>query len=80
MKKLLFATITFLSVSASAYSSITPIKGKEISSGIQISSRVLSADIPDCRHKGGNCTVLVTINGVERVFRVCCNEIHLIWE
>ena len=78
MKKLVFATITFLSISVSGFANVTPVKGNEIRAGIKNNSKAISAEIPDCRHSGGVCTVTFTINGVVRSFKTCCGDIRIV--
>jgi len=69
MKKLVFATMLLCTVSISAFA-----KSDNLETKIKVNER----DAPDCRSRGGNCLVVITLNGVNRTYRICCNDVIVI--
>lgn len=69
MKKLIFATILFCSVTMSAFA-----KSDDSETKIKVNER----DAPDCKNRGGVCLVHMTIGGVSRTYKVCCDDVVVI--
>lgn len=74
MKNLLFATMMFAGFSTSLFANEN--KGSDL--GIQIKKRELTAEIQNCSQRGGNCLVVMTVNGVTRTYKVCCDDVIVI--
>lgn len=78
MKKFLFATLMVSAFVPQVFAS-TSLKLKPHSDlRIQYRERALTAEAQDCRDRGGNCMVVVTVNGLTRTIKACCHDIVVI--
>lgn len=69
MKKLVFATMLLFAVSMNAFA-----KSDNLETKVKVNER----DAPDCRNRGGNCIVVITLNGTTRSYKLCCNDVIVI--
>lgn len=69
MKKFVFATMLLCTVSISA-------SAKTANSEPKV--KVNECDAPDCRNRGGLCATILTINGVTRLYKFCCDDVIII--
>jgi len=69
MKKLVFATILFCSVSISAFANNDNSNPKV---------KVNESEAPDCKDRGGVCLVVMNLNGYTRTYKLCCCDVIVI--
>jgi len=73
MKKLVFATMATCLLSFSAFA-----KNDNNDARVKTNEKANTAEIQDCRERGGRCTVILTLNGVTRAYKVCCDDIIVV--
>ena len=69
MKRLVFATMLLFAVSANAFAMDDNSENK-----IKVNER----DAPACADRGGVCYVIMTLNGVTRTYRLCCQDVVVV--
>ena len=78
MKKLLFAMIAILSFSTGVFAKESKRKNDENGITKIVNSRKNTAEIDDCRFRGGSCILVIRINGVYRALYVCCGDVRVV--
>jgi len=73
MKKLVFTTMAMCLFSFGAFA-----KNDKNETNIKTNEKIITAEIQDCRGRGGNCIVILTINGVTRTYKICCNDVIVV--
>ncbi len=78
MKKFVFATLMVSAFVPQVFASgnVEPKRQRDL--GIQFREKVLTVEALDCRNRGGNCMVIVTIDGITRTIKACCHDIIVI--